>query len=190
MASQFEKDYAALAQQLGRKNGHAVPQLKCVVVNAGVGKRRDDKAAMEAVAQDLARITGQKPQTRTARKAVAGFNVRAGNLVGMRVTLRGKRMEDFVQRFVNATLPRVRDFRGLPVTALDRQGNLNVGLKEQLAFPEVRADQTDEIFGLQVTFVTSAKDKTEGEALFRQLGFPLVTEAETEAGSKKKKNNK
>src|SRR6185295_4649340 len=99
-----------------------------VVVNVGVGKQRDNKAFIAAVMRDVAAITGQKPQERAARIAVSGFNVREGNLVGYRVTLRGKRMKDFVNRFVNVTLPRVRDFRGLPATSFDRQGNLSVGI--------------------------------------------------------------
>lgn len=162
------------------KNIHAVPRITKVVVSVGVGKHRDVKGYAEAVEKDLATITGQKPQVRMARKAVAGFAVRAGNLVGYKVTLRGKRMEDFVTRFVNITLPRVRDFRGLPLTALDGQGNLSIGLPEQLAFPEIHPDQTDVIFGVEATFVTSAQDHQQAIALFRALGFPFKSQEQME----------
>lgn len=159
-------------------NIHAKPRIVKVIVNAGIGKNRDNKAYVEAVIEDIKKITGQQPQTRTARKAVAGFNVRQGNLVGLRVNLRGKRRDDFVQRFVHIALPRVRDFRGVQLSALDGHGNLNIGIEEQLAFPEINAEKTDIIFGLQVTFVTSAANDKEAEELFRSLGFPLVTDQE------------
>jgi len=178
MPSQFIKEYEALKKELKVANIHAAPRITSVVVNVGVGKHRDNAPFIEAVKHDVAAITGQKAQERLARKAVAGFNIRQGNLVGLRVTLRGKRMEDFVKRFVHVTLPRVRDFRGLPLTALDGHGNLNVGLREQLSFAEVHPEKTDAIFGLQVTFVTTARDNTEGEALFRVLGFPLTQEVD------------
>lgn len=177
MNDNFKAEYSALAKELGVKNVHAVPRVKAVIVNVGVGKQRDDKNYTEAVQRDLAKITGQKPHERIARKSIAGFNVRQGNLVAFRVTLRGQRMVDFIKRFVNATLPRVRDFRGLSVASLDGRGNLSVGLKEHLAFPEIHSEKTDVIFGVQVSFKTSAKSNAEGEALFRALGFPLTTES-------------
>ena len=160
-----DKIQEAVAKELGVSNPHALPRITKVVVSAGVGKNRDDKAYLESVVKDLTSITGQYPQARRAKKAVAGFKVRQHNLVGYRVTLRGQRMKDFTERFVNVTLPRVRDFRGLVTTSLDGNGNLSVGLSEHLAFPEVQADQTDVIFGVEVTFVTSTKDEA--------LGFPF-----------------
>lgn len=159
-------------------NMHAVPRITRVVLNVGVGKQRDNKQHMEAVQRDLALMAGQRPQERLARKAIAGFNVRQGNVVAYRVTLHGKRMEDFIQRFVNVTLPRVRDFRGLPLKSLDGQGNLSVGLREHLPFPEIHPEETDVIFGVQVTFVTTAKTNQEAEQLFRKLGFPLMAAGE------------
>lgn len=167
-----------LAEKLSITNVHAVPRITKVILNVGVGKQRDDKAFIEAVAKDVATITGQKPHERRARAAVAGFKVREGNLVGYKVTLRGKRMEDFVQRFVHVTLPRVRDFRGIPITSLDMQGNLSVGLREHLAFPEIQAEQTDVIFGVEVTFVTSTHDRKQAQILFEALGFPLAKSEE------------
>lgn len=176
MPTSLTPSYAALQQQLGIANPHAVPHVTHVVVNVGVGKNRDNKAYIEAVQQDLALITGQKPHERRARKAIAGFNVRENNIVGYRVTLRGQRMADFIQRFVHITLPRVRDFRGLSRKSLDGRGNLSVGLREQLVFPEIHPEKTDVVFGVQVTFATTAYTNAAGEALFRTLGFPLVTD--------------
>lgn len=173
METDFQKIYSQVQKDLEITNVHAVPRITKVVVNVGVGKNRDNKQYLEAVQKDLAAVTGQQPDQRLARKAIAGFNVREGNVVGYRVTLRGKRMNDFVRRFVHVTLPRVRDFRGIPLSGLDDQGNLHVGLPEQLAFAEVQADQTDIIFGVQATFVTSARDREQAEQMFRALGFPF-----------------
>lgn len=155
-------------------NPHAVPKIEKVLVGVGVGKQRDNAKYIEAVQKELAAITGQAPARRAAKKSVAGFNVRQGNLVGFHVTLRGKRANDFVTRLVHITLPRVRDFRGISKNGFDRHGNLTIGFKEQLAFPEVHADQTDVVFGVRVTIVTTAKTDAEGEALLRGLGFPLT----------------
>lgn len=163
-----------LAEKLGIKNPHAVPQIEKVVVNVGVGKNRDNEKHITAVKKDLAAITGQAPAERRAKKSVAGFNVREGNLVGFQVTLRGKRAEDFVTRLIHATLPRVRDFRGVSANSFDGHGNFNVGLKEQLPFPEIHPDKTDVLFGVQVTITTTAEGDEAGEALLRALGFPLT----------------
>ncbi|PIT97955.1 MAG: 50S ribosomal protein L5 [Candidatus Andersenbacteria bacterium CG10_big_fil_rev_8_21_14_0_10_54_11] len=169
----FQDQAAGVQAALGITNSHAVPRITHVVLNVGVGKRRDDKGFMAAVRSDLRAISGQEPHERRARKAVAGFAVRAGNVVGLRVTLRGKRADDFVRRFVGVTLPRVRDFRGLTVSSLDGRGNLSVGVAEQLAFPEINPDKTDSVFGVQVTFATTARSDAEGAVLFRALGFPF-----------------
>ncbi len=180
MTTDFSKIYSALKKDLNIDNIQAVPRVHKVVLNVGVGKNRDNKQFTDAVVRDLAAISGQHPRERRARKAIAGFNVRQGNLVGYQVTLRGNRMEDFIQRFVHVTLPRVRDFRGIKLTSIDGQGNLSVGLTEHLAFPEIHADQTDVIFGVEVTFVTSAIDKQKAEKMFRALGFPLADIKESE----------
>jgi large subunit ribosomal protein L5 len=156
-----------------KTNIWAKPRITSVVINAGVGKLRDDKNIMKIVKDNLKAISGQQAQEKKARKAVAAFKVRAGNLVGLKVTLRGKRRDDFVQRFTQVTLPRVRDFRGISLKSLDGQGNLSVGLTEQVAFPEIEADKVDSVFGLQITFVTSAKNNAEGEKILREAGFPL-----------------
>lgn len=162
-----------LAESLKIKNIHAVPRVIKVMVTVGVGKNRDNKQHIEAVQKDLAVITGQKAKETKSKKSIAGFNVREGNLVGYSVTLRGKRMEDFLTRFVDITLPRVRDFRGLPLSVLDGNGNASIGITEHLAFPEIHADKTDIIFGVGVTFVTTAKNNETAEQMFRALGFPF-----------------
>lgn len=154
-------------------NVHAIPRVSRVVVNVGVGKTRDDKKYLAGVVDGLKAITGQVPHECRAKKAVAGFKVREGNLVGYRVTLRGQRMDDFVKRFISVTLPRVRDFRGIGVSSFDGKGNLSVGLTEQLPFPEIQVEKTDIMFGVQVTLVTTANTDKEGEVLFKSLGFPL-----------------
>lgn len=163
-------------QESGKEkiNMHALPRVTSVVVSVGVGKNRDDKAYLEAVQKDLKAITGQMPHVRRAKKAVAGFNVRQGNLVAYRVTLRGQRMDDFVHRLVHVTLPRVRDFRGITMSSFDGHGNLSYGFKEQLAFPEIHPEKTDVVFGIQVTIVTSALDDKEGIKLLKGLKFPLA----------------
>lgn len=170
-----------LMNYFGVDNVHAIPRITHVVLNVGVGKQRDDKTFIAAVVDGLRAISGQQPHERRARKAVAGFNVRQGNLVGYRVTLRGQLADDFVRRFVGVTLPRVRDFRGLSVSSLDGHGNLSVGLSEHLAFPEINPEKVDVTFGVQATFVTSADTDEQGEALFRSLGFPLRTADDTSA---------
>jgi large subunit ribosomal protein L5 len=155
-------------------NPHALARIEKVLVGVGVGKNRDNVKYGEAVKKDLAAITGQAPARRLAKKSVAGFNVRQGNVVGFHVTLRGKRANDFVTRLIHVTLPRVRDFRGISKKGFDRHGNLTIGLKEQLAFPEIHPDQTDVVFGVRVTIVTTATTDADGEALLRGLGFPLT----------------
>ncbi len=162
------------------RNVYSQPRVLKVIVNAGIGKNRDDRSFVEAVTNDLKQITGQHPQARHARQAIAGFNVRQGNLVGLRVTIRGHRRDDFIKRFVNLTLPRVRDFRGVDISSLDGHGNLSIGIAEQLAFPEINSEKTDIIFGVEITFVSSAKTNEEAVVLFRSLGFPLVTSIDKE----------
>ncbi len=193
----FPEIYRAVGHDLGVKNIYAVPRINKVVLNVGVGKNRDNKSHIEAVQKDLAKIAGQVSNERRARQAISGFNVRQGDVVGYSVTLRGKRMNDFIERFVHITLPRVRDFRGLRLSSLDKQGNLSVGLREQLAFPEIHTDQTDVIFGVEATFITTTTNREQAEARFRALGFPVQAAGEeTEEvvldvpGKKKKKATK
>lgn len=163
-----------LRAALGQSNPHALPRLAKIVVAAGVGKHRQDAKYVEDVERGLALLTGQKAAARAAKQSIAGFKVREGVVVGSIVTLRGRRMEDFFTRFLRIALPRIRDFRGLPLTAVDRQGNLSVGIREAQAFPEVDPSVVETPFGLQVTMVTSARTRDEAVALYRALGIPFA----------------
>ncbi len=151
--------------------------LEKIVINVGLGRLRqqsnfEDKFLPEIV-KELALITGQKPSPRQAKKSIAGFKIRAGDIVGLQVTLRGKRMEDFLTRLISFVLPRVRDFRGLDLNSVDAGGNLNIGFKEQFVFPEISADKSKVNFGLQVTIVTVLESKDEAIDFYRLVGVPL-----------------
>ena len=176
-----KKAMASMAEAIGRKNAHSLPRIDRVIINAGVGRRvvSEGKKALEPVMVDLARITGQKPSMRAAKKSIATFKLREGQTTGIVVTLRGKRAEDFLTRLIRVALPRTRDFRGLKPSALDDSGNLNIGITEQTVFPEAAEDPTGALFGFQVNVVTTARNREEGEILFRGLGFPLAKEEES-----------
>lgn len=163
-----------LRAALGRTNVQALPRVTHTIVAAGVGKHRAEGKFLEQVEKGLALLAGQKPSGRVARKSIAGFKVRQGQVVGLRATLRGRRMEDFLARLLWVALPRVRDFRGLPPASVDARGNLSIGLKEASVFPEVDPTVVEIPFGLQVTIVTNARNREEGRALFRALGFPFA----------------
>ncbi len=164
---------AEMKKQFKLTNDFEVPRIKKAVVNIGVGKFLNDNAKVDDIFKALEIITGQKPLKTKARKSIAGFKIREGLEVGMKVTLRGTRMWDFIERMVSAALPRVKDFHGIELSAVDTEGNLNIGIKEHLIFPEILPEQVKNIFPFQVTIVTSAKSKEEGLALFRVLGFPI-----------------
>lgn len=176
-----EKILPELQKELGIKNVFSVPRIEKVVVNVGFGKHKEDKAFKDSILDSLRRITGQAPQVTTARKAISNFNVRAGQEIGAKVTLRGKRMYDFIQKMTRITFPRVRDFRGVPHKKVDQNGNLSVGFVEHNVFPEISTDEVERLFGLEVTVVTTAKTREEGELLFRKLGFPLQKREEQES---------
>lgn len=160
----------------GIKNRMAVPKLIKIVVNCGLGEALSDKKVVEKMSAQMAIITGQKPQVMRARKAISSFKVREGDIVGLRVTLRGERMFDFMQRFISLALPRVRDFRGIPTTGFDGHGNYTIGIKEQTMFPELEYDQVDKVRGMELTFVTSAKNNEMGRELLNLFGMPFVKE--------------
>lgn len=168
-----EKIVPKLKEEFGYKNIHAVPTVKTVTLNVGLGAGMKDAKYIETAEQTLTRISGQKPISTKARKSIAGFKIREGNVVGMKVTLRGKRMWDFLEKFIKVSLPRVRDFRGLPQTSFDGNGNYSVGLKEHVAFPEIKNEEIDLIHGIQVTISTSAHTDAESKALLTNLGLPL-----------------
>lgn len=169
-----------LKSALGLDNPHALPRVTKVVVAAGVGKHRTEGKFVEDVVKGLTSLTGQKPAARAARQSIAGLKVRQGQVVGYLVTLRGQRMEDFLARLLWVALPRVRDFRGLPLTSVDRRGNLSIGLREAAAFPEVDPAAVETPFGFQVTIVTTARNREEALALFRGLSVPFAETAEAE----------
>jgi large subunit ribosomal protein L5 len=153
-------------------------KIEKVVVNVGVGRRSQEvqfeEKILPSIMEDLAALTGQKPQTRPARKSIAGFKVRKGQIVGLRVTLRGKRARDFVERLVNIVLPRVRDFRGLPLKNVDAGGNLTIGIREHTVFPEISPEHVKVNFGLQVTIVPSLRDREKALELYKELKIPLI----------------
>ncbi len=163
----------ALKEEMGIKNSFAVPKMNKAVVNIGLGDKAKNDSYIENAQKTIEAITGQRPILTKARKSIAGFKIREGMVVGMRVTLRGDRMYAFIDKLINVTMPRIRDFRGLSPKMVDRQGNLSVGFRENLAFPEVNPDAVDTTHGLQVTINTSAETKEEGLLLFRKLGFPF-----------------
>lgn len=175
LKEQYTKSIApAIAKELSVKNSLAVPRLAKISVNVGTGSRRSVQNFDEIVLRDLALITGQKPAERKAKKAIAGFKLRAGETVGYTVTLRSKRMEDFFERLVAVALPRIRDFRGLPIAGFDGHGNYSFGIREHMVFPEINQDNVREFYGVGITITTTATDDRAAESLLRALGLPLV----------------
>ncbi|OGG07339.1 50S ribosomal protein L5 [Candidatus Gottesmanbacteria bacterium RIFCSPHIGHO2_01_FULL_42_12] len=166
-------DKNKLKEELKLKNIMQVPRPLKVTVNVGVKEAITDKKVLEAVSSQLAIITGQKPAVRKAKKSIATFKLRAGEPIGVMVTLHGKRMQDFINKLVTIVFPRVRDFHGIPIKSLDGQGNLSLGFAEQIVFSEIEYDKIDRIRGLEVTITTTAKNNREGLALFKALGFPF-----------------
>src|SRR4051812_26612719 len=162
-----------LAEKLGRSNRHSLPKLQKIVVNMGVGKALQDKNRMEQAAEQLTMITGQKSQVTKARLAVSGFRLREGNEIGCRVTLRGRRMYEFLDRLISIALPRIRDFRGVNPKSFDGNGNYSLGLAEQMVFPEIDPDKVTFTQGMDVTFVTSTRNDDEARELLRLFGMPF-----------------
>ena len=163
----------ALKEQFEIQNTMRIPKVEKVVVNMGVGEAVVNSRAMDGAMRDLARITGQKPQLRRSRKSIAGFKIREGMPVGARVTLRGERMWEFLDRLISIALPRVRDFRGVNPNSFDGNGNYALGFREQLIFPEISYDDIDATRGLDVAVVTTAETDEEGRELLRLLGMPF-----------------
>ncbi len=163
-----------LKDELKLTNVMAVPKVTKVVINVSAKEAMSDKKILEAISEQLSIIAGQKPAVRQAKKSIAAFKLREGQPVGVSVTLRGKRMYDFLEKLVGIVFPRVRDFRGVPLTSFDGQGNFSVGFKEQIVFPEIEYSKIDRIRGLEVTITTSAKNDTEGKALLKAIGMPFV----------------
>ena len=168
-----EKIVPELKQNLGLKNTMQVPRILKITVNMGVGEAVADKKVMDAATADLAKITGQKPAITKAKKSVATFKVRDGQAIGCKVTLRGARMYEFLDRLVHIAIPRIRDFRGISSRSFDGRGNYSLGVKEQIIFPEIQYDQIDRIRGMDITISTSAADDKHGRALLEAFKFPF-----------------
>ncbi len=163
-----------LMTKFSYKNRMAVPKLKLVSVNVGMSTNLlKDPKIPETVESTLTRITGQKPVKTLAKKSIASFKIREGQHIGMKVTLRGERMWHFLEKLIHVTMPRIRDFRGISPKLVDKQGNLSIGFKEYIAFPEIRSDEIERLHGVQVTVSSTAKTRAEGLELFKLLGFPF-----------------
>jgi large subunit ribosomal protein L5 len=168
-----EKVVPKLMEQFGYANIHQVPKVTKVTVNRGLGEASQNAKALESSLSEVALITGQRPVVTRAKKAIAGFKIREGMPVGVMVTLRSERMYAFLNRLINLSLPRIRDFRGVSPKSFDGRGNYTLGLREQLIFPEIEYDSIDQIRGMDVTVVTSANTDEEGRALLKELGMPF-----------------
>ncbi len=178
MAARLQEQYnAKIAQDLttkfGLKNKMAIPKLEKIVINMGVGRATQDKAVLEAAVDGLAKISGQKPLVTKAKTSVAGFRLREGNEIGCKVTLRGQRMYEFLDRLVTIALPRIRDFRGVNPNSFDGHGNYTLGLAEQVVFPEIEADKIQHTQGMDITIVTTTQNDDQARELLRAFGMPF-----------------
>jgi large subunit ribosomal protein L5 len=163
----------ALIKEFSFTNPMAVPTVKKVTINIGMGEALANSKSLDAAVSDLTIIAGQKPVVTKAKKSIAQFKVREGNAIGVAVTIRGDRMWEFLDRFINAALPRIRDFQGVSPDSFDGRGNYSIGLREQLVFPEIDYDQIDRVRGMQVNIITNARNDVEGKSLLRTLGMPF-----------------
>ena len=170
----YNKEVApALMNKFSYKSTMQIPKLDKIVINVGAGEARENSKAIDAIVKDIAAITGQKPMVCHARKSVANFKLREGMPIGVKVTLRGERMYEFLDRFFNVALPRVRDFRGINPNSFDGRGNYNMGLREQLIFPEIDYDKIDKVRGMDICFVTTATTDEEARELLTLMGAPF-----------------
>jgi large subunit ribosomal protein L5 len=178
--SAFRERYAAevvpaLTKQFEYRNPMQVPRLSKIIINIGLGEALTNAKAIDAAVGDLAAITGQKPIVTKAKRSIAQFHIRTGNSIGVKVTLRGQRMWDFLERLTLLALPRIRDFRGIPTKSFDGRGNYALGLREQIAFPEIDYDKVDRLRGLEISIVTTAKSDEESKRLLELLGMPFAS---------------
>lgn len=175
LRARYEEEVVpALVKEFEYGNPMEVPRLTKIVVNIGLGEALTNSKAVEAAVGDMTKITGQKPVVTKARRSIAQFKIREGNTIGAKVTLRGQRMWDFLERLTRIALPRIRDFRGVPTKSFDGRGNYSLGLREQLAFPEIDYDTIDHLRGLELTVVTTAKTDEESQRLLALLGMPYA----------------
>jgi len=180
--ARLQNDYntkfaAELLTDLELKNVHQVPKLEKIVINVGLGRAKDDKKTIEAAKNTLRKITGQAPVETIAKNSIAGFKLREGNMIGLKLTLRGERMYEFMDRFINIVLPRLRDFHGVSAKAFDKQGNYSVGMTDQSVFPELTFEETTTPHGLQVVFVIKSQHRDHSKALLSKFGMPFEKEA-------------
>ncbi|WEK82900.1 MAG: 50S ribosomal protein L5 [Mycoplasma sp.] len=171
----IEQINAALMQEYQLKNVMQVPRLEKICINAGIGDAASDSKLIDVAAKEIQAITGQKPVLTRAKKAIATFKVREGQPIGVKVTLRGEKMWNFIENLVNVALPRVRDFKGLPYDSFDNQGNYTMGIKEQIIFTEINFDEVKRVRGFNVTFVMSTNNKDMARSLLKVIGLPIVT---------------
>jgi len=182
LKEKYQKEIVpALKEKFSFKNSMLVPHLSKIVINVGCGRHSKDKEYLAAITDGLVKMSGQKPVFTLAKKSVSAFKIREGMIVGAKVTLRGPRMYDFVEKLVNITFPRVRDFRGLETKSVDGSGNMTLGFKDQSAFPEISVEDLDNSFGLEICFDTSATSRDEGLELFRLVGFPFKKDEKKES---------
>lgn len=165
--------FPKLVEKFGYKNAMQVPNIEKIVINVGFGRHHKEKAYIENVVNGLTRISGQKPILTKAKKSISSFKIREGLIIGACVSLHGQRMYDFLEKLINVSYPRVRDFRGISDKGIDRTGNMTVGFKEHLAFPEIKLDEVENVFGLEISIKTTAKTREEGLELFKLVGFPF-----------------
>ena len=171
-----DKFVAELQKELELKNVHQVPRLEKIVINVGLGRAKDDKKTIEAAKNTLRKITGQAPVETIAKNSIAGFKLREGNMIGLKLTLRGARMYEFMDRLLNIVLPRLRDFHGVPVKAFDKQGNYSIGMTDQSVFPELTFEETTTPHGLQAVFVIKSENRDHSRALLTKFGMPFEKE--------------
>lgn len=177
LRGQYNTSMAAeLKKELDLQNSHQVPKLEKIVLNIGLGRAKDDKKIMEVATNTLRKITGQEPIQTTAKNSIAGFKLREGNKIGLKVTLRGNRMYEFLDRFINVVLPRLRDFHGVAAKAFDKQGNYSIGLIDQSVFPELTFEETTTPHGMQVNFVIDCKETAHARTLLEKFGMPFEKE--------------
>jgi len=178
LREQYRKTIAAeLQKELGLDNPHRVPKLEKITLNVGLGKAKDDKKVIEAARNTLTKITGQKPVDTIAKNSIAGFKLREGNMIGLKVTLRGDKMYEFLDRLITVVLPRLRDFHGVSAKAFDQQGNFSLGMIDQSVFPELTFDETTTAHGLQAVFTISSEGPAHSRVLLEKFGMPFEKEA-------------
>ncbi len=164
----------ALVEKFEYKNVMEAPQIDKIIINVGLGDAKEDSKLLDAAIEDVARITGQRPTVTRAKKAIANFKIREGMPVGLKVTLRGRLMYEFIYKLINVTFPRVRDFRGISPNSFDGRGNYSLGISNHTVFPEIKVDEVDEVFGMQVTIVTTAETDEEAFELLSQMNMPFI----------------